>query len=68
MKIILYSTHCPRCNILENKLKEKNITFEEVNDIEVMESKGIQAAPALEVDDKLMSYGEAVKFVNNYNA
>ena len=33
MKIILYSTHCPRCNVLEKKLKTKNISYEEINDL-----------------------------------
>lgn len=64
MSVILYSTHCPRCNILENKLKEKNIEFEEVNDVDLMIEKGIQIAPALEVDGEILDYGKAVKFVN----
>lgn len=64
MSVILYSTHCPRCNILENKLNEKNIEFEEVNDVDVMIEKGIKVAPALEVDGEILDYGKAVKFVN----
>ena len=64
MSVILYSTHCSRCNILESKLKEKNIEFEEVNDVDLMIEKGIQIAPALEVDGEILDYGKAVKFVN----
>ena len=68
MSVILYSTHCPRCNILEKKLNDRGIEFEEINDVDTMVEKGIQTAPALEVDGKLLGYGDAVKFVNNYNA
>ena len=68
MKVILYSTHCPRCNILAQKLKDKNVEFEEVNDIEIMEEKGIRVAPMMELDGEMMDYGAAVKWVNNLNS
>lgn len=64
MEIILYSTHCPRCTVLETKLKQKNIEYEECNDIEEMLKLGIQEAPQLKVDGKLMTFSEAVKWVN----
>lgn len=63
-EIILYSTHCPKCKVLETKLKQKNIKYEECNDIEKMLKLGIHEAPQLEVDGKLMTFGEAVKWVN----
>ena len=59
-----YSTHCPKCRVLEAKLKQKNIEYEECNDIEEMLKLGIQEAPQLEVDGKLMTFSEAVKWVN----
>ena len=31
--IKMYSTHCPKCKILETKLKQKNIEYEECTDI-----------------------------------
>ena len=37
MSVVLYSTHCPRCNVLEKKLQQKNISYEEVNDVNIME-------------------------------
>ena len=40
-KIILYSTNCPKCNVLEKKLQSKNIDFEICNDVDLMLSKGI---------------------------
>ena len=64
-KIILYSTNCPKCNILEAKLNQKNIVYEICTDIDIMESKGMMSAPALEVDGELMDFGAAVKWVNS---
>ena len=61
---ILYSTNCPKCNVLESKLKSKNIEFEICTDVDLMLSKGIQQAPYLEVDDELMDFSKAIKWVN----
>lgn len=61
---ILYSTNCPKCNVLEKKLQNKNIDFEICNDVDLMVSKGIQQAPYLEVDGELMDFTKAVKWVN----
>ena len=32
MKVILYTIHCPKCDILEQKLNMKGICFEVVED------------------------------------
>ena len=63
-KIILYSTKCPRCLIIEKKLKEKGIQYEENNDTQAMIDKGLEMAPALEVDGKIMDFKEAVNWIN----
>lgn len=62
-KVVFHSSHCPRCKILEIKLKDKGIEYEENNDIQVMLSKGLETAPALEVDGKLMGFKEAVDWI-----
>lgn len=64
MEVIIYTTDCPRCVILESKLRDKGVDFKRVTDIDVMQSKGIMSAPVLEVDGKMMSFAEAVKYVN----
>jgi glutaredoxin len=64
MNVILYSTHCPKCNVLETKLKQKNIQYEEVNDTEIMTQKGFTAVPMLEVNGIIMDYKQAVEWVN----
>ena len=65
-KVVFHSSHCPRCQVLEKKLKDKGIEYEENNDIQVMLNKGLDVAPALEVDGKLMGFKEAVDWINNY--
>lgn len=64
--VTLYTTHCPKCKVLEQKLKDKNILFTEVTDIDKMVELGFTLAPILEVDGKILNFGEAVKWVNNY--
>lgn len=66
MKVTLYSTHCPICNVVSTKLKQKNITYDEVNDVDAMIAKGFMTAPMLEVDGKIMNSAEAMKFIDNY--
>ena len=62
-KVILWSTHCPRCKVLEMKLKQKSINYEENNDVELMKTKGFSEAPKLEVDGVVMNFKEAVKWI-----
>lgn len=66
MSIILYSTGCPKCNVLEAKLNSKSIKYEVCRDIEVMQSKGMMTAPNLEVDGELMDFSAAIKWVREY--
>ena len=47
------------------KLKQKNLSYTEVDDVDTMLDKGIKAAPYLEVDGELMDFNTAVKWVNN---
>lgn len=62
--IVLYTTHCPKCSVLEAKLKSKNIDFEICDDIDLMLSKKIQQAPYLEIDGELMDFSKAIKWIN----
>lgn len=63
MNIVFYSTHCPQCKVLERKLKQKNISYEEVNDVEAMQEKGFTSAPKLEVDGTIYNFKDAVKWI-----
>lgn len=62
--IILFTTHCPKCNVLKKKLDSDGIAYETVTDIDYMTSIGIQSAPMLKVYDKMLDFIQAVKFIN----
>lgn len=64
MKVVLYTTHCPKCMVLEKKLASKNISYEEVTDVDLMISKGFDAMPVLEVDDTVMDFKTANTWIN----
>lgn len=64
MEIILYSTNCPKCKILEKKLTEKNIKFTKNNNVIEMTELGIDQVPILSIEGKLLSFVEANKWIN----
>lgn len=63
MSVVLFSTNCPKCKVLEAKLKQSNINFEENNNVELMMKKGFTAAPVLEVDGVAYNFKEAVEWI-----
>lgn len=64
--VVLYSSgpSCVKCNVLEKKLKAKNIDFEKSYDLEEVISKGFQEGPVLKVDDDYMDFVTANTWVN----
>lgn len=64
MSIIMYTTHCPNCNVLAKKMKDANLEYEVVDDIKVMLAKGFRSAPMLEVDGVAMDFLKANKWLN----
>ena len=63
MRVVLYSTNCPRCQVLKRKLENKKINFELETDVDKMLDLGIEIAPALFVDGNLMDFGKAIKWI-----
>lgn len=63
MNIILYTTHCPKCTVIEKKLKAKNISYTEVDDVETMQALGFHSLPVLKVDDKVLNFQQAYKWI-----
>ena len=63
MNVVLYSTHCPKCKVLSSKLNQKNISYEEINDVELMAKKGFTTVPQLEVDGVVYNFKEAVEWI-----
>lgn len=63
MRVTLYSTGCPQCKVLEQKLKDAGIDFEVSNEIEKIVEMGFMTAPVLEVDEKYMNFSAARQWV-----
>lgn len=63
MKVILFSTNCPKCKILKLKLQQKGIHYEENNDVELMLQKGFVSVPKLEVNGVVYDFKEAVEWI-----
>lgn len=63
--IILYSTGCPRCDVLKDKLDAKSVSYSINNSVEEMTELGISDVPVLSVNGQLLKFKEAVDWVNN---
>lgn len=64
MNIKLYSTNCPKCFVLEQKLKAEDIAYELITDADLMIEKGFTSAPMLEVDGTVMDFKGAIDWIN----
>lgn len=64
-EIILYTTHCPMCLMLERKLKEKNINYTEISDIEEIKKANIKNVPVLKIEEELMDSYNAMQWIKN---
>lgn len=65
MNITLYSTGCPRCGVLKKKLQEKNMSFEEITDTDILLTLNIDLVPQLEVDGNVMDFTTAIRWINS---
>jgi len=65
MIAVLYTTHCPKCRVVELKLKQKGINYVEVDDLEKMKELGLMSAPYLKVEEKLMGFADAIQYINS---
>lgn len=62
--IILYTTHCPRCEVLKKKLMKKKILFIEEDNVKEIMQLGFKSSPILKVDDSYLEFSEAIDYVN----
>ena len=63
--ITLFTTHCPKCRVIEKKLAQKNIDYVEVTDVAEMQKLGFQSAPILEVDGQILNFTDANRWIMN---
>lgn len=64
-RVILFSTGCPQCNVLKEKLKSANIDYIEVTDKDTIIAKGITKVPVLEVDGIQMELSAANEWIKS---
>lgn len=64
MEVILYSTGCPKCQVLKKKLDGKNIKYVLCDDQNKMKAENIDKVPVLEINGEKLNFKAAVDYVN----
>lgn len=58
--------------MLERKLKDKNLIFEKITDMEDImmkaEENSFSSVPFMEVENKFLDYVKAVDYINSYES
>lgn len=63
--ITVYTIHCPACNVLEKKLKNKNIIYNIIDDEDILNELNIDNFPMMRINDgPLLNYKEAREWVD----
>lgn len=66
MEILLHTTNCPKCIILEKKLDQAGITYRKNEDVQVMIDAGYMEAPLLQInEDTFLTFPDAAKWINS---
>ena len=69
MEILLYTTHCPKCNMIENILTKKNITFQKEENLEtilkVAGENNISSAPFAKIDGIIYNTKQLQEFIKS---
>jgi hypothetical protein len=65
MAIVLYTTDCPKCKVLEKKLEQSNISYTKNTDVDKMMVMGMKEAPLLTIDGVYYNFMDAVKWVDS---
>lgn len=63
MSVILYTNHCPCCEVLENRLIAADIRYRVVDDVRMMLEMGLTTMPMLETDDLMMNFPAALQWL-----
>ena len=61
---------CPKCDILEDKLKEAGLEYETIKDEAYFDDKGLlgEAFPFLELEDgTLLNYLNSIRYIKSIN-
>lgn len=63
MRIIMYSTGCPKCKVLASKLDNAGVEYEIETDMQTMCDLGFISMPMLSVDGEIMDFKQAVDWI-----
>ncbi len=63
-KMVLYSTDCPKCTVLEMKLTQADISFTKITDKNKMAELGFRSAPMLEYCGQYFNFHDAMNLIN----
>ena len=66
--IVLYSTGCPKCKVLEQKLETWNIDYLVETDTNKMAELGFTKVPMLKVGDDILDFYHANQWINKEGA
>ena len=55
---------CPKCRVLKMKLEQKGLEYDECQDMAKMQEMGFKSLPVLDFNGDVMTFENAVKFVN----
>ena len=64
----LYTTHCPKCEVLYKKLEAAGLQFSVCDDVDQIIALGFQSAPILEIDGQYMNFKQAVDWIREVQA
>lgn len=63
MKVTMFTSHCPKCEILKTILINSDISFTEDENLKEVIEAGFQSLPVLKVDNEYYQYFDAVKLI-----
>lgn len=62
--MILFTTHCPQCQVLETKLKNYNFNYSISENVQEIIDKGFLSVPVLKINDTTyLTFAEANKWL-----
>lgn len=62
-KVTVYSIGCPKCIVLEKKLKSEGIPFEVCNDVDTIKELGFSVLPMMQVDTNILDFNHSIKWI-----
>lgn len=65
MRIILYSNHCPKCEMMKKMLDMKNISYDIFDNEDEMIKMGFSSMPMISIDGKIMDFSDGISWIKN---